>query len=126
MKLSDAEWTVMNATWDHAPVSGRDVLEAVQKETDWAYTTVKSLLARLVDKGALRMRKRANTSYFEPLITRDQARRSALRSLLEKAFDGAVGSLVQHMITAERLSPKDRRALAEMIAEMERDTEEAR
>ncbi len=126
MKLSDAEWTVMNVVWDRSPASGRDVLEAVEKKTRWAYTTVKSLLARLEEKGAVRMRKRGNTSYFEPAVSRDHARRSAVRSLLEKAFDGAAGSLVQHMLKTERLSEKDRRKLAELISEMEREPEATR
>jgi BlaI family penicillinase repressor len=121
VKLSDAEWTVMSVVWRDAPVSARDVLEAVSHETGWAYTTVKTLLARLVEKGVLRTRKRANTNLFEPLISREQARKSALRSLVERAFDGTFGSLVQHMIATERLSDSDRRRLAAMLAESDRE-----
>lgn len=120
MRLSDAEWTVMNAVWDKSPASARDVLEAVGGETDWAYTTVKTILSRLVEKGALTARKRANTSLFEPRITREQARKSAVRSLLERAFDGAFGSLMQHMISEERLSAADRKKLTTMLAELDR------
>lgn len=123
MKLSDAEWTVMNAAWERPPVSARDVLDAVGSETDWAYTTVKTLLSRLVEKGALRERKRANTSLYEPLVTREQARRSALRSLVERAFDGTFGTLVQHMMKAERLSAAERKALAAMMKEAEADSD---
>ncbi len=118
MKLSDTEWTVMNEVWRRSPVSARDVLEAVEGETEWAYTTVKTILSRLVDKGALHVRKRANTSLFQPRISREKARRSAVKSLLEKAFDGTFGSLVQHMMTEERLSARDRKKLAAMLAEL--------
>ncbi len=121
MKLSDAEWTVMTVLWRKAPSSAREVLEAVEAETEWAYTTVKSLLARLVEKGAVRTWKRANTSLFEPLVSRDVARKSAVRSLVERAFDGAFGSLVQHMIKTERLSDTERRRLAEMLADAARE-----
>ncbi len=120
MKLSDTEWTVMNEVWRRSPVSARDVLEAVEGETEWAYTTVKTILSRLVDKGALHVRKRANTSLFQPRISREKARRSAVKSLLEKAFDGTFGSLVQHMMTEERLSARDRKKLAAMLAELRR------
>ena len=119
MKLSDTEWTVMNQVWRRSPVSARDVLEAVEGETEWAYTTVKTILSRLVDKGALHVRKRANTSLFQPRISREKARRSAVKSLLEKAFDGTFGSLVQHMMTEERLSAQDRKKLAAMLAELQ-------
>ncbi len=117
MKLSDTEWTVMNAVWASHPASVRDVLERVGDETDWAYTTVKTILGRLVEKGALSTRKRANVSLFEPLVSRSQARGSALRSLVERAFDGTFGSLFQHMLADEKLSKRDREELASLLAE---------
>ncbi len=126
MRLSDAEWTVMNVVWDSSPVTAREVLEGIEPGTEWAYTTVKTMLARLVDKGALRVQKRANTSLYEPLVTRRQAQRSALRSLLDKAFDGTFGSLLQHLVADEKLSKRDRAKLASMLAELNRGEEKAR
>ena len=52
MRLNDSEWKVMQALWGRHPATARDVLEQVERETAWAYTTVKTLLARLVEKGA--------------------------------------------------------------------------
>ena len=120
MKLNDSEWTVMQAVWQRSPASARDVLERVVDDTDWAYSTVKTVLARLVEKGALREQKRANTSLYEPLVTREAARREAVRSLLDKAFDGTFGSLVQHMVSAEKLNKREREKLARMLSELDR------
>jgi BlaI family transcriptional regulator, penicillinase repressor len=120
MRLSDAEWTVMNAVWQRSPASARDVLERVGAQTGWAYTTVKTMLERLAEKEALRARKQGNTSLYEPLVTREQARRSALRSLLDRAFDGALGSLLQHLVAEERLSRRDREKLARLLHELDR------
>jgi predicted transcriptional regulator len=121
MKLNDSEWMAMQAVWAGAPVSARDVLDRVQAETGWAYTTLKTVLARLVEKGALRERKRGNVSWYEPLVTRDAARREAVRSLLDKAFDGTFGGLVQHMAASEKLSRKEKQKLARMLAELDRE-----
>jgi BlaI family transcriptional regulator, penicillinase repressor len=120
MKLNDSEWTVMQAVWESSPANARDVLERVHAETDWAYTTVKTLLARLVEKGALHEEKLGKTSVYEPLVTRESARKAAVRSLLDKAFDGTFGSLVQHMAASEKLSKKEREKLARMLAEVDR------
>lgn len=120
MKLSDAEWTVINVVWESSPATARDVLERTEEATGWAYTTVRTILSRLVEKGALRMRKRANTSLYEPLISQRDARRSALRSLLDRAFDGTFGSLLQHLVTDEKLSKKDRQKLEAMLREGEK------
>ncbi|MDZ4774380.1 MAG: BlaI/MecI/CopY family transcriptional regulator [Planctomycetota bacterium] len=120
MKLNDSEWTVMQAVWESSPASARTVLERVHAETDWAYTTVKTILARLVEKGALHEEKHGRTSVYEPLVTRESARKTAVRSLLDKAFDGTFGSLVQHMVASEKLGKKEREKLARMLAEFDR------
>src|SRR6185295_20290732 len=93
-ELSDAEWKVIRALWTRHPASARDVLETLHGETGWAYTTVKTLLARLVDKGAASMRLRANTSLYEPLVSEDDARRTEVKALLDRAFDGAFAPML--------------------------------
>jgi BlaI family penicillinase repressor len=120
MKLSDSEWAVMKAVWQQSPASVRDVLERIEGETGWAYTTVKTMLERLTEKGALRVRKRANASYFEPAVTQKEARKSAVRSLIDRAFDGTFGSLLQHLVAEEKLSTGDRQRLAEMLDKLDR------
>lgn len=120
-RLNDSEWTVMQAVWECAPANARDVLERVHAETDWAYTTVKTILARLVEKGALRERKEGKTSVYVPLVTRESARKAAVRSLLDKAFDGTFGSLVAHMVASEKLGKKEREKLARLLFEADRE-----
>ncbi|MEM7587331.1 MAG: BlaI/MecI/CopY family transcriptional regulator [Acidobacteriota bacterium] len=115
MRLSDAEWKVMNVVWEHHPAAVREVLERLGSETSWAYSTVKTMLGRLVDKGALAVHKKGNTSLFEPLVSRHEARRSALRTLAERAFGGAFGSLVQHLLADDRLSAEERAELRSML-----------
>lgn len=120
MKLSDAEWTVMNAVWLDAPATAREVLERTEDATGWAYSTVKTLLSRLVGKGALQERKRANTSVYSPRVSQDEARTSALHALVARAFDGTFDSLFQHLVAEEQLDPHDRARLAEMLRELDR------
>jgi len=126
MKLTDSEWTVMRAVWEASPdgrrgVSAREVLELVVDETSWAYSTVKTLLTRLVEKGALGERKRANTSVYAPRLTEPQARRTAVSSLVDRAFGGTFGSLFQHLLAEEELSPEERRELQELLERNEKE-----
>jgi len=117
MKLTVAEWKIMNVLWKRHPASARDILEGVEGETDWAYTTVKTLLSRLEAKGVLRSRMRANTALYEPVLSRANARRSALRSVLETAFHGAFGPMLQFLVSDERLSAKERDELLRLLKE---------
>jgi BlaI family penicillinase repressor len=117
MKLTESEWKIMNAVWKRHPASARDVLERVEGETDWVYTTVKTLLSRLEAKGVLRSRMRANTALYEPVLSRAKARRAALRSLANTAFDGAFGPMMQFLVSDERLSEKQREDLVRLLKE---------
>ena len=90
LKLSDAEWTVMHALWSAAPASARDVLDRVGTTTGWAYTTVKTMLARLAEKGAVDATSQGNQVLYTPRVSRDQAQRSAVRTLVDRVFGGAV------------------------------------
>ena len=121
MRLTETQWKVMNEVWRNPPASARDVLEALEGRTGWAYTTVKTILDRLVEKGALKVRMRANTNLYEPLVTRQEARRSEVRSLMDRAFDGAFGPLVHFLLSEEKLSEKDRAELKRLLSEQEEE-----
>ena len=126
MRLSNSEWQIMNALWERHPATAREVSERLGENNKWAYTTIKTMLTRLVAKSALSERKRANTSVYEPLITRNRARRSAVASLIDHAFDGAVEPFLGFVAKNSRLSDEQRRELLEAIEREENDSGEER
>jgi len=73
-----------------------------------------------VTKGAVSERKRGNTSVYEPMITREKARRTAVSSLIERAFGGAVEPLVSFLASDRQLSEGQKRQLAEVLEAEER------
>jgi len=115
MRLSQAEWQIMNALWLDHPATARQISERLPAGTQWAYTTIKTMLARLVEKDAVAERKQGNTSIYEPVLSRKRARRSALRSLADQAFDGAFGPLMHFLIEEHNLSAKQRAELAQAL-----------
>jgi len=115
MKLTRVEWQLMQALWKKHPATAREVAEETPGGTKWAYTTVKTMLTRLVAKGAISEVKRGNTAVYEPLLTPRKARMAALKSLAEEAFDGAFGTLVHFLIEEEKLSPSERRQLTQLL-----------
>ena len=115
MKLTEAEWQIMKALWEKHPATAREILERLPAGVKWAYTTIKTMLTRLVDKQVVREAKQGNTSVYDPLISQRKARLSAFRSLLETAFDGAMGPLVHFLVEEEQLTPKQKRELARLV-----------
>lgn len=115
MKLSDAEWKVMRAVWRQPGGTVRDVMDAIGPGADWSYSTVKTLLARLAEKGVVRVDRDGHASRFTAAISEREGRRSALAALLERAFDGTVGSLVHHLVADEKLSKAELKTLRRLI-----------
>jgi BlaI family transcriptional regulator, penicillinase repressor len=113
MKLTKAEWQIMNALWEAHPATAREVMEHLPKGVKWAYTTIKTMLTRLVEKRAVCESKQGNTSVYDPLLSQRKARISAFRSLVDQAFDGAMGPLVHFRIEEKQLTPKQQ---AELVA----------
>ena len=124
MKLSESEWQIMNALWKCHPATAREIAALLPEDVQWAYTTLKTMLTRLAAKKALSEEKRGNTSIYEPLITRRKARRSALSTLLNQAFDGGVEPLLYFLVEERKLSDKQRRELLEILNE--EDTKQRR
>jgi BlaI family transcriptional regulator, penicillinase repressor len=119
-RLTEAEWSVMQVVWRTRPTTARDVVDALATEQGWAYTTVKTLLTRLAAKGVLREEMRGNQAVYEPLVAEDEARRSAVRTLADRAFGGSLIPMARFLLDDEELSSSERRQLRELLDQHER------
>ena len=115
MKLSQAEWQIMNALWKKHPATAREIMTRLPQGVKWAYTTLKTMLSRLVEKEAVSEHKQANTSIYEPLVSKRKARLGAFRLLLDQSFDGAMGPLMHFLMQEEKLNPKQKKELIEIL-----------
>ena len=114
-QISDAEWQVMEELWRCSSATAREVSLALAESTGWTRSTVKTMLERLAEKGAVEVELRGNVRHFSPAIGPRTARRSALRSLVDRAFGGRWGALVQHLVSDSELSARDRAELERTI-----------
>jgi len=107
----------MHVLWEESPITVREMMERLGPGKKWAYTTIKTMLVRLLAKGAVSERKRSNLGFFQPTVTKREARAAALRSVLDDAFEGAFGPLVHFLVEEESLSPAERHQLKRMLEE---------
>jgi BlaI family penicillinase repressor len=126
MKLTEPEWIIMNALWEKHPAMARDVVERLPASVGWAYTTVKTMLDRLVEKRAVKKSKSGNIGLYEPVISRRQARSTALKMLLDQAFDGAFGPMMHFLAEDEDLSAEERKELIKILSENRKQKTEHR
>ena len=114
-ELSNAEWKIMDVVWRRDETTVRDVFEYLEPETGWAYTTCKTMLARLVEKNVLAVRREGKTSVFRPLLQRGDARRSALDGLIERAFGGGLSPFMHFLVNESSMSAADHEALKKLL-----------
>ena len=96
MKITEAEWKVMNAIWGKEWVSVRDILEMLNLE--WEYSTLRTMMNRLAEKGALEARMRANTRLYRAVISKSDARKGEVAALVDRAFEGAFGPFLNFLL----------------------------
>jgi predicted transcriptional regulator len=113
--LTDAEWTIMEAVWQHQPCTAGTVQESLADERGWAYSTVKTTMDRMVAKGLLATHAVRNLQMFVPLISRADAKRAEVRRLLSRAFNGALTPMIQFMVEDEGLSADELKQLRKLL-----------
>ncbi len=117
MKLTQAEWQIMNALWQEHPATARELMQRLPKGINWAYTTIKTMLSRLIEKKAVSEHKQGNTSLYKPLVSQRKARHSAFKSMLDQAFEGTMGPLMHFLIEEEKLSKRQRHQILKILQE---------
>ena len=114
-RLSDLEWEIMKPLWKCGPLAARDIYREIPVAFGWAYETVKTMLARLVKKGAITYVQVGNSYLYQAAYSREEMSREATGSFVERVFDGATSLFFARFV--EKVSPEERAALK---AELER------
>src|SRR5262245_2777828 len=98
MALAPAEWEIMKVLWERGSAAARDVYAALPAENSWAYKTVKTLLSRLVAKGAVTYEQVGNSYLYRPAVEQDRMTREEVRGLFRRIQGMALSPLLAHFI----------------------------
>jgi BlaI family penicillinase repressor len=113
--LAPAEWEVMKVFWERGELAARDVFAALPKGHGWAYKTVKTLLSRLVAKGALTYEQVANSYLYRAAVKRDEMTRQEVRSIFQRLASQALKPVLAHFIEEAELSDEEIRDLKRQL-----------
>jgi BlaI family penicillinase repressor len=114
-ELTQAEWTIMKVVWENEPCAAGTVQEALANSKDWAYSTVKTTMDRMANKGFLKIQKIRNLQLFSSAISEVDAKRGEFRKMLKRAFDGALTPMMQFLIEHEGLSKAESAQLRKLV-----------
>jgi BlaI family transcriptional regulator, penicillinase repressor len=117
-RISDAEHAVMEALWEKSPQTAVEVCGSVCGERGWSMPTVKTLLSRLVAKGAVGTEPDGRRFLYSPLLDRDEYVGGESRRLVDRLFGGRAAPLFAHLAEAEALSSDDIAEIERLLREM--------
>lgn len=118
MQISEAESQVMEVLWSGSPRTAEDVVAALSDQQAWQVATIKTLLNRLLRKGAVRADKDGRRFLYSPLLTRDQWLGTESGSMVQRLFGGRIAPLVAHFGQHGKLSADDLEDLKRLVKEL--------
>lgn len=112
LELTEGEWAIIQTVWDKQPCAAPTVQEELEDVKKWSYSTVKTMMDRMVTKGLLTTTRIRNLMLYSAAITRKEAQKGEIMRAVKRAFNGAFTPMMQFMLDNSELTP-------EQLAEME-------
>ena len=118
--VSDAELRVLKCLWSDGAANPNGLREALQEDgTDWAYTTVQTLLHRLLKKGFVTRRKEGVAQIYTAAVDQEELLAAHMDDLADRLCEGAATPLLLSLVRSGRVNKKDLARFRKMIDEAE-------
>lgn len=117
-RISETEWEIMRIVWSRQPITAAEIIADLQaKDASWHPVTAKTLLNRLVKKGALSYSQQGRAYLYSATVNEKDCVSSVSSSFLERVFGGSLATMLAHFADENRLSPKQLRELKQALNE---------
>lgn len=107
INISEAEWEVMKIIWSKKEVTSKEIIENLSDKKEWKAATIKSLISRLLNKGAIGFNKEGKEYIYFAEIEEEFAVREESKSFLNRVFNGSISDLLLNFVKEEKLSKED-------------------
>lgn len=119
-ELTEAEWDIIQVVWENEPCAAPSVQEKLAARKKWTYSTVKTLMDRMVAKGLLTTERIRNLMLYRAAVSQEEARRGELLKTVKRAFGGAFTPMMQFMVENDTLSRRELDELESLIRKKRR------
>ena len=120
VRITNAEWEVMAVVWNRAPVAASAVARELLAAKQWTLTTVRTLLRRLVNKGALSQKLDGKRYLYTPRVSMEACVREESDSFWDRVLGRAPASAILHLVRRADLSRADIQELRRILREKEK------
>ena len=120
-KISESEWLVMQVLWETNPLTANQIVEELAGKTKWKPKTIKTLITRLTNKGAIKFEKEGRLYRYYPAVIKDDCVRMERRSFVRRVYGGINKPMLASFLEDADLSAND---IAELKKILEQKAEE--
>ena len=124
LRISAAESQVMAVVWAEDGAGIEEILAGVEPGNAWSESTVRTLIHRLIKKGALKSERRRGRTVYAPMVTREAWLTSEGQGMLDRLFDGRLAALVAHFTQEKAIAPEDLARLKRLVADLDAEDED--
>lgn len=119
VKLSDREWTVLEALWQQDGAELGALVDLLEPDTGWNRNTVFTYLTRMEKKALVYIDKGVTPHTYHAALDRESCRAQERRSFLNRVYRGSAGDLVTAFLKEETISKEERDRLRQLLDDME-------
>lgn len=120
VQVSEAELELLQLLWTESPLGAAEIAKRVPGEKRWQLATVKTLLSRLLTKGAIRAKRDGRRYLYSPVIERDHVAGDLVGKVVDRLFGGRVSPLVAQLAEERNLSGEDLEALEKLVRSLKK------
>ena len=119
-RISDAEHAVMEVLWNKSPLTANAVADSLEGHQEWTLATVKTLLSRLLGKGAVAAEAEGRRFQYRPVIARSEYVTGESRRMVDRLFGGKLSPLVASLAAQEALTTEDIAEIEALLRELKK------
>ena len=122
MRLSEFELDVLTRFWEQGRLSAPEVFRDLGESRGVTYSTIKTIIDRLEEKGAIRrVDTLGKTIIYSPAVTRERVRRPLVKSFIRRMYGEDRKPLFAQLLRDEKLSEDEIEYLRQLVDEASRD-----
>jgi len=114
-RISDSEWVVMRVLWALGGATANEVVDELASEMHWKPRTVKTLITRLVQKGAIKFSKEGRMYRYYPAAREAECVRMERKSFVKRVYGGTAKPMLAAFIEDAELSSEEIEELRQML-----------
>lgn len=124
VKISEAEWSIMKVLWDGCEQNGRgmtlgEIVTSLSEISDWSNTTIRTLIVRLAEKGAVDIDKTTGVYKYTPSTSKSDCVKCEIDSFIERVFDNSSYNLIASLVRQGKFSEKEKKEIIDILNEIE-------